>query len=405
MKTNNTRQWLMVIAVAAIVTGSSCKKEQAVADNAGGDVATASLTAMMAEKGANPDDIMLSVPQTEAMGGYVYTESNDAAKNSILIYRQEADGMLSYLSSVASGGAGNDKGLGSQGAVVLNEWHSLLFAVNAGDNSVSSFYVHSDGSLTLSHTVSSGGITPISVTVHGNLLYVVNSGSDNISGYQVEEDGMLMPINGSVQMLSSTGSGPAEIKFHPEGHVLFVTEKNTNKIGSFTLSESGAANAGTFASSVGTTPFGFEFAGTKHFMIVSNAAGGAANAGSCTSYNAGASGNISDINGAVPDHQSAPCWVAPTYHGRYAYTTNTASNNISAYYVSPVGRLYLIPFAKVDAGAGPIDIVVSTDNRYVYSLNSVAHTIGEYKRKPLGTISSTGEIMDLPPYAAGLACY
>jgi len=38
---------------------------------------------------------------------------------------------------VNSGGAGYGAGLGSQGALILNETHSWLFAVNAGDNTVS----------------------------------------------------------------------------------------------------------------------------------------------------------------------------------------------------------------------------------------------------------------------------
>ena len=404
MKTKQTSKWMLMIAVAAVVTSSSCKKDQL---SSGGATAAdnTSLPDMMSEKGANPDDIMLSSAQTKSAGGYVYTESNEAAGNRILVYKQGEDGMLYYQTSVASGGAGNDKGLGSQGAVILDAHHEYLYAVNAGANSISSFWVHSDGSLTLAHTVSSEGTLPISVTVYNNLLYVVNSGSDDIAGFSISSNGALSYIARSRQSLSATGSGPAEIKFQPEGHVVFVTEKNTNKIAMFTIGASGVAGAATFAVSVGATPFGFEFTRDKNFMIISNAAGGAADAGSLTAYSTYAGGIVTDINGAVPDHQSAPCWVAPTYHGRYVYTTNTAGNTISVYYVAQAGKLYLVPFAQVDAGAGPIDIVVSADNRYVYSLNSVAHTIGEYKRKVLGVIAPMGDVMDLPPYAAGLACY
>ena len=405
MLTKINSRLMMTAMVAVVIAGASCRKEAKISDvSLSSDAAFRN---MVSENGTNPDDISLSDAGAKVVDdyGYVYTESNDAMQNSILIYKQQPDGKLSYESSVASGGKGNDAGLGSQGAVIIDAAHKYLYAVNAGDNSISSFWIHNDGSLTLAHTVGSEGTTPISVTVYGNLLYVVNSGSDNIAGFYIGSNGLLSYIKGSVQSLSGVGSGPAEIKFHPEGYLLFVTEKNTNKIASFTLNGDGAANAPVFSNSVGATPFGFEFAREKNFLIVSNAAGGAADAGSCTSYTTTATGDIYDVNGAVNDNESAPCWIAPTYHGRYAYTSNTAGNTISVYYVSQGGRLYLIPFATKPSGEAPIDIIVSANNKFFYSLNSKSYTIGEFKRGLLGTLEDVGTVENLPPYATGLACY
>ena len=400
----NTR-FLMTAAVAVVMAGTSCTKE-AKTETASLS-SDAALRSMISENGANPDDISLSdATGKEAQEyGYVYTESNDASHNSILVFKQKYDGMLTLASTVASGGKGTSAGLASQGAIVIDEAHKYLFAVNAGDNTISSFWIHSDGSLTLASTCGSGGTMPISVSCHENLLYAVNSGSDNICGFAIGADGSLTQMQGSVQSLSGTGVAPAEIKFHPEGHVLFVTEKNTNKIASFALDETGMAKPGVFTASAGMTPYGFDFAKNKNFMIVSNAAGGAADAGSCTSYSTSTSGVVAAINGPVKDNQSAPCWIAPTYYGRYAYTSNTASNSISVYYVAPGGRLYLIPFATTAAGKAPIDITVSANNRFFYSLNSMSYSISQYKRSLLGTLQDNGTVENLPPYAAGLACY
>ena len=182
------------------------------------------------------------------------------AQNSILIYKQHANGKLSYMTTVPSGGVGTGAGLGSQGALELDKEHQWLYAVNAGDNSISSFWVHSDGSLTLAHTASSGGTTPVSLTVHKNWLYVVNSGSANICGFNIGSGGMLTKIDGSLQSLSSSSAGPGEIKFRTGGMALFVTEKATNKIAVFAVNEQGIAGAGTFNNSVGSTPYGFDFA-------------------------------------------------------------------------------------------------------------------------------------------------
>lgn len=71
-----------------------------------------------------------------------------------------------------SGCSGTGKLLGSQGALELDKNNKWLFAVNEGSNSVSSFKVQDDGSLTLAHTEGSKGKTPVSLSVHDNMLYV-----------------------------------------------------------------------------------------------------------------------------------------------------------------------------------------------------------------------------------------
>jgi len=287
--------------------------------------------------------------------------------------------------------------------LALNENHEWLFAVNAGSNSVSSFKVNSNGGLTLAHTASSGGIMPISLSVHDHLLYVVNAGSSDILGYKVSSDGSLTPITGSHQKLSAVNAGPAQISFSPGDHSLLVTEKNTNKITAFAVHTDGSAGAGVSTPSVGQTPFGFDFS-RNQFMIVSNAAGGALNASSCTSYE-----NLylhpMDVNGAVPDHQTAACWVATTKFGRLAYVANTGSNTISSYYISFSGKLYFIPWANTPTGKAPADLIVSADNYYVYNINGTSHTLGEFKRAVLGTLNNIGHVSSIPEFAAGMVAY
>ena len=52
---------------------------------------------------------------------------------------------------------------------------ALLYAVNAGSNTVSVFSAHGDD-LSLRQVVGSGGVFPVSVAVHGNLMfYVLNA--------------------------------------------------------------------------------------------------------------------------------------------------------------------------------------------------------------------------------------
>ena len=206
--------------------------------------------------------------------GVIYTESNAAQQNSIIAYLQNSNGTLTYLATTASGGAGTGAQLGSQGALVLDETHHWLFAVNAGSNSISSFSVGSDGDLALVQTVSSNGSIPVSLSVFGEWLYVVNAGSASISGFTIGSNGSLTYIAGSNQYLSSASAAPAEIKFTQDRH-LMVTEKNTNKIMTFPVTTSGVAGPGAFTSTPMPTPYGFSISGNH--IVVAHTSNGTAN--------------------------------------------------------------------------------------------------------------------------------
>ncbi len=242
------------------------------------------------------------------------------------------------------------------------------------------------------------------MSVYGNKVYVLNRGSDNIHGFWVNAEGKLSHIEGSTQPLSSTLVDAPQISFSPNGDWIIVTEKATNIVGTFKVNGDGSVATGIFTPSVGPTPFGFDFSRGR-FMIVSNAAGGAAGAGSATSYTIGGNGVPDDVNGAVPDHQAAPCWFAITKYGRFAYTTNTASNNISSYYVAPWGGLYLVQEEAATTDGGPVDIVVAANNYFVYELNGKGQNIGGYHRMFLGGLKLIGNTSGLPAPATGLTTY
>jgi 6-phosphogluconolactonase len=332
--------------------------------------------------------------------GMVYVNGNTTGTNTILSYEQQPNGMLVYATSTNSGGAGTSTGLGSQGAIALNSNHSMLFAVNAGSNSVSSFSVSSSGALTLVSTVSSMGVMPVSLTVYQDYLYVVNSGSDNISGYMIGANGMLTPITGSVQPLSGTGTMPAQISFSATGQKLFVTEKATNKITMYTVS-SGVASAATSVASAGMTPFGFDFSG--NYLIVSEAFGGTPNASTVSSYDG--NNNAALVSGPVGAGQTAACWVEITADGEYAFVTNTGSNTISIFEISSGGIVTVEDGDAATTGMGPIDITLSGNGMYLYNINGGSHTISEFRNVNDTKLQSIGTINGLPAGASGIVAY
>ncbi|MEO7765935.1 MAG: beta-propeller fold lactonase family protein, partial [Ferruginibacter sp.] len=372
------------------------------------------LQEMIAEKGSNPDEASISEntgnlsgakrPDGKDGGHFVFTETNASGKNAIMQFQVMDNGKLTFVGATPSGGNGAGKGLGSQGALVLSKGHDWLYAVNAGSNSVSSFKINNDGSIALAHTEITRGLSPVSVTVYGNLLYVLNRGSDAIHGFRIGAGGRLSHIAGSTQALSGKVVDAPQIAFSPDGNWIIVTEKATNIISTFKVQSDGSVSAGIFTPSVGQTPFGFDFSRDR-FMIVTNAVGGAAGAGSATSYTIGNNGKPNNVNGAVPNGQAAPCWMAVTKFGRFGYATNTASNNISSYYVSAGGVLYLVQAIAGNSGLSPVDIVVAANNYFVYALTPKSNTIDGFSRQMAGGLQSISSTTGIPVTATGLATY
>jgi 6-phosphogluconolactonase len=145
--------------------------------------------------------LVVSSAHAAEPAGAVYTPSNQAEGNSVLVFNRAVDGSLTSAGAFPTAGRGTGTELGNQGGVVLDPSHRWLFAVNAGSNDISSFAVRPTG-LTLIHAVDSGGLQPISLAIHDNLLYVLNAGGqlggrDNITGFIVTPNGELVPLLGS----------------------------------------------------------------------------------------------------------------------------------------------------------------------------------------------------------------
>ena len=335
--------------------------------------------------------------------GKVYTLSNAAGGNQVIVYDRSANGMLYLKASYSTGGTGTGGGLGNQGAVVLSTDGETLLAVNPGSNSISSFKVTGNG-LNLKSTVASGGTMPVSITQYGHRVFVLNAGgTGNISGFELKPNNKLEPIYNSTKPLSSSASGAAQISFVRNGMVLVVTEKSTNKIITYRVNENGIPGNMHSITSATPTPFGFA-PGQFGNIYVSEAAGGAANASTITSYHIAINGSIALNDGPLGAGQSAACWVVLTDNGKYAYTTNTGSGNLSSFRVHPFsGNLSIGHAIAATSGAGPIDAALSMGSDYLYVLNGGSHTISVYSVAENGNLQNIQTVDGIPVGATGMA--
>jgi 6-phosphogluconolactonase len=336
-----------------------------------------------------------SAANNSSVAGHVYVLNNPAGPDSISAFDRTANGTLTFASTTVIGGQGSGSGLGSQGSLILSPDRNWLFAVDAGSNQISVVAVDFRGNLTPVSVSSSGGVHPVSLTYSDNRLYVVNAGDSsnagNVTGFRVRTNGTLQPIAGSTQPLSAANPGPAQIQANLNGDTLIVTEKATNEIDSYHIRSNGSLSAPTFTPSTGNTPFGFAFNPARPSQfIVSDAFGGAANAGAMTSYRLD-NGNVKLEDGPVADNQSAPCWVVITRNGRFAYTSNTGSGSVSGYHVGQNGTLTLLPSTgSTGAGSSPTEMALTGNSRFLYVLDPGTATLSAFLVQSDGSLAAVG---------------
>ena len=323
--------------------------------------------------------------------------ANAAGPNTVVVFSRASDGTLVQTQSVLTGGTGTGAGLGSQGSFALSQDGRRLLAVNAGSNDVTVFSV-AGGELTAVSTVLSGGVMPISVTVHNDTVFVLNAGgTPNITGFHLT-NGVLVPIPSAEKVL--TGTGPAEVSFNLDGTLVAVTEKTSNTIVVFSI-DAGKLIGPFISASSGQEPFGFAF-GPHNLLFVSEAVNGAPNGSTVSSYQADAGGGLRLITASLPTTQTAACWLAVTGNGRFAYTDNTGSSTVSSFAVAPDGSLALLDgtAGSTPAGTSPIDLALSAGSQYLYSLAS--GTISGFQVAADGSLAPIGSITGLPTSTVGL---
>jgi len=340
-------------------------------------------------------------------GKAVFVMTNDATHNAVMAFPRNPDGSLGRGHKFLTGGRGSGgttDPLASQGSLTLSSDGSLLFAVNAGSGELSVFRVFGNF-LWLSDVVPCGGSEPVAVAQYRDLVYLVNAGgTNNVVGFRLTHDQKLKRISHANYLLSTGNTGPGSITFSPDGRLLLVTEKATNKIDAFTVHADGTLGSVVTTASVGPGAFAVQFAPNGTALVVETGPAGGTNASAISSYAADAEGKLSVISPSVATQGAATCWLQVTPNGRYVYTANSATSSISGFSVGAHGSLTPLPgtiVGTLPSGSTDLDITVSSNGRFLYTLNAGMGTVGIFEIENDGTLLSLGE-MDGLPAKAGL---
>ena len=324
-------------------------------------------------------------------GGHLYMQTNET-RNVIVHYRRSADGTLTEIERVATGGRGSGtyKPISGQesapnafegaASVILSPDRRLLFATNGGDNSVSSFRIGENGRPTLVQMQATGNPvegrsgTAKSLAYHAatGTLYVLHSfGPDHVRLMSCDVEGKLSlrPERYTVNTHDKPNRVSTMVVVAPSGKYLFVgttfdEPASANPDGSpilwvrrpggplrsiasnapdpdglvvFPINKDGGLGTPQFHDSKGGSPFYIAFLNSKPNTFVLGEAVG----DGCVMGTIDENGNVSTGSVVTIDTRdgkpSELCWLAVSPDDRIVYATNFGYSNVSTFRINGMG--------------------------------------------------------------------
>jgi 6-phosphogluconolactonase (cycloisomerase 2 family) len=336
-----------------------------------------------------------STGHTSYQGGAsraLFVQTDNLAGNQVVAYHRAADGTLKQAGTYNTGGVGGQltgsvvDHTASQGSLTYAD--GLLYAVNAGSNTVSVFGTSGDR-LSLRQVVYSGGTFPVSVAVHGHLVYVLNAlNGGSVQGY-FSFFGRLVPIPGSNRPLHLDPTAtpqfvntPGQVAFSPDGSQLIVTTKaNGNDIDVFGVGFAGELSHNPVVNSEpGAVPFAISFDPAGQLVIAE------AGTNALASFDLHANGKLTQLD-QVGTGQMATCWVVSD--GSHLFAENAGSANVTSFADGHAGQLTVLGQTSTDPGT--VDAAVSPHGRYLYVQTGGNGIVDEFSVKG-GSLTQIGSV-------------
>ncbi|HEY1302041.1 MAG TPA: beta-propeller fold lactonase family protein [Vicinamibacterales bacterium] len=321
-------------------------------------------------------------------GGHLYMQTNEN-RNVIVHYRWSANGALTEIERVATGGAGSGtfKPISGQdsapnsfegaGSVILSPDRRFLFATNGGDNSVSSFSVDKNGRPILLDVKptgnavmeKSGTAKSLVYAPSKGILYVLHSfGPDHLRLMSVYGEGKLNPRperyttntndktdrvptmavvspDGKFLLVGTTFDRPiAHTGLYPDGSpILWVQQPDgsfkviasnapdPDGLVVFPINKDGTLGQASFQDGKGASPFYIAFLhGRPDTFVLGYAVGDGCALGTIDGDGTLSIGPLVkiDTSAGLP---SELCWLAVSPDDRFVFATNFGYSNVSSF--------------------------------------------------------------------------
>lgn len=324
----------------------------------------------------------------------VFVQNDNLGGNQVVAYNRASDGTLTQVGVYDTGGLGGKlegsvvDHLGSQGSLAYDSSDGLLFAVNAGSDTIAVFGVHGSR-LALRQDISSDGSFPVSLTVGDGRLYALDAGEGGaVQGYAIR-DGRLVALPGAHLGLSLPEEAPqfvhtpGDISLTPGGGDLIVTTKAAaNSVDVIPVGLDGSLAAPFVNDEPGTVPFAVAYDAEGH-VVVAEAAGFVA------AFELAESGELRQLD-SVPTGEEATCWIVRA-RGRFFYTSNAGSATLTAF-SSTAGGNVLTDLGNTPTDAGTTEAAVVPGGRFLYVQTGAAGNVDEFEVASGGALTGIGSV-------------
>jgi hypothetical protein len=331
-------------------------------------------------------------PPPRGPEGAVFVQTDNLAGNAVVAYGRESNGTLVEEGSYPTAGLGGQlegsvvDHLASQGSLALDAQDHLLYAVNAGSNTITVFGVDGDR-LQREQVLPSGGQFPVSITTHGNLVYVLNArGGGSIQGY-VQIGGNLVAVGSWNRALGLDPTAtpefthtPGQVAFTPDGSKLLVTTKgNTSSVDVFGVDGFGRPTSTPVVTPLpGAVPFAVDFDAAGRVLITE------AGTNSVASFTIASNGALTPVTSVATGGQ-ATCWIAGV--GPYVYASNAGSADVSGFLDGPST---LTPLGDTATNGGTVD--AASVGRFLYVQTGAEGIVDEFQVEPGGSLTALGSV-------------
>jgi hypothetical protein len=385
-------------------------------------------------------------------GGHLYMQTNET-RNCIIHYLRAPDGQLTEVERVFTGGAGSGvfKPVSGQASapnafegafsVILTPDQRFLFATNGGDNSVSSFAVGADGTLTLLDAKRTGNIVDgqsgtakaLAYSPSHRTLFVLHAFGDQLRLMSVDDEGKLtarperytvntmdwpnriatmaaLTADEKFLVVGTTFDEPA--KTNPDGTPILWIEKNgaPHSIASnlpdpvglivFPVGAYGALGEPKFQDGGGGSPWNPAFLHNRpdHF-IIGYAVGDGLSMATIDEDGTVSVGPITQFD-TSPGKPAELCWLSITSDDKFAFGTIFGYGYLTSYRIDgnilSVAKDPACPKVPGDGTfrgldgivtSGPSDSWLSPDDAYLYQIYGNASKLMGYAVQSDGSLS------------------
>jgi 6-phosphogluconolactonase len=264
--------------------------------------------------------------------------------------------------------------------VALSSSRKFLYAVNSYQDTISTFNVHSDGTLTLSSTSTPAGPSPNMALVDpsGNYLLVANSSNSNgsISVFAIDAgSGALTEVAGSP---FSANASPNEIRFTHSGQFVYVSNPGIGMVTGFSFSSGVLTPIPGSPFSSGSTggAFGLAVDASDRFLYVANPSAVnlppyQATVGNISGFNIDSStGALSPSQGSpfTATNGAGPTELAVDPSGRFLYAVTPGSgSSVWCFTITPTnGQLVAVVGSPFSLAGGSLFALFDPVGNYFY---------------------------------------